>query len=103
MFSSKRQLPSFGELFLQRLNELEQEARECGLNMTAICREAEISRASPDRWRKKLPKTIQVLMEMERIVEERRLELERLAEERLQQELELEKQSKRTAKQRESA
>jgi hypothetical protein len=71
-----RRVP-FGELFLSRLEELESEAKECGLNITAICKEAGISRASPDRWRKELPKTIHLIEKMESIVAKRQDEMAR--------------------------
>jgi hypothetical protein len=74
MYSHKRQ-PSFGELFLARLQELEEEAKLCGLNMTVICKEAGISRASPDRWRRELPKTILLMETMEEIVAKRQSDL----------------------------
>jgi len=67
----------FGEVFLERIDRIEAEAKKVGLNLTAICREAGISRATPDRWRAKPPKTIEIIELMEKIVKDRRAELDR--------------------------
>lgn len=58
----------FREIFNERLDAIEAEANAHGLTMTDICRKSGISRATPDRWRKKPPKTVALLDEMEAIL-----------------------------------
>jgi len=64
----------FDELFKQRVAELEARAKAVGLNFTSICNQANISRATPDRWRKETPKTVRLLAQMEMIVAEKEAE-----------------------------
>lgn len=60
--------PQFTEDFRDRIKEIEADAKRYGLNWTSICKEAGISRATPDRWKKKTPKTIEVVSKMQEIV-----------------------------------
>lgn len=60
--------PNFTEDFRATVSAIEEEAKECGLNWTSICKEAGLSRATPDRWKKKTPKTIEVVTKMQQIV-----------------------------------
>lgn len=62
---------NFETVFRDKLDEIEERAREAGINMSVICREAGIGRATPDRWKRQIPKTIKLVAEMERVVEER--------------------------------
>ncbi len=55
----------FSKVFQQRLDDIERDARDHGSSITAICRAAKISRATPDRWRMEVPKTVKVIDEME--------------------------------------
>jgi hypothetical protein len=66
----------FGEVFRDRVTRIEDEAKRIGLNFTSICKEAGISRATPDRWRKESPKTIRLVEAMEKIIERHRAEYE---------------------------
>lgn len=59
---------AFTTIFKKRLDEIERDALASGLNITAICRGAKISRATPDRWRKRAPKTIEIIDEMEAVL-----------------------------------
>lgn len=59
---------TFTDDFRGRVSKIEAEARACGLNWTSICQEAGISRATPDRWKKSTPKTIELVDRMEQIV-----------------------------------
>lgn len=61
--------PRFSEYFLAYLENLELRALACGSNLTEICREIGISRSTPDRWRRKVPKTIAILDKMEDFLE----------------------------------
>ena len=68
----------FEQVFLERLNAIEADAKRFGTNMTVVCADAGISRATPDRWRRSAPKTVEIVDKMESIVEGHRLK--RLAE-----------------------
>lgn len=59
---------TFTDAFRSRISKIEADARACGLNWTSICKEAGLSRATPDRWRKKTPKTIEIVDRMEEII-----------------------------------
>lgn len=59
---------TYEDEFKARVSKLERDAQAAGLNLTAVCREAGVSRATPDRWRKKTPKTIALVTAMEAIV-----------------------------------
>jgi len=60
---------SFADDFKDRIAKIEADAKSIGLNWTSICKEAGLSRATPDRWKKRVPKTIEVVTKMEEIVE----------------------------------
>ena len=60
--------PPFGRVFDERLKAIEAEAKACGLDWTKICREAGVSRATPDRWKKTHPKTIDLVENLEKVV-----------------------------------
>lgn len=63
---------SFGDVFLARLDKIVEDAEAAGINLTIVCALAGISRATPDRWRRNLPKTISLIETMEGIIEEHR-------------------------------
>jgi DNA transposition AAA+ family ATPase len=69
--------PPFGKVFDERLRAIEAEAVACGLNWTDICTEAGVSRATPDRWKKKKPNTITLIEKIEKVVEKRKKQLQR--------------------------
>lgn len=54
--------------FLARLDKMEADAKAKGLNLTVVCKHLGISRATPDRWKKERPKTVQLLDQMEKFV-----------------------------------
>lgn len=58
----------FNQVFYEYLEKLEQRAHAVGLTLTDLCRESGVSRATPDRWRKSLPKTIQNVCDLEAVV-----------------------------------
>jgi hypothetical protein len=62
--------PTFGEVFRERIDKIEQDAHAKGINLTVVCKESGVSRATPDRWRRRLPKTIEIIDNMERVVEQ---------------------------------
>ena len=59
---------TFTDVFKARIDKMETDARLAGLNLTTICKEAGISRATPDRWKKRPPKTVEIVTQMEAIV-----------------------------------
>lgn len=58
----------FSDVFKERVDEMERRARAIGMSLTAVCRKAGISRATPDRWRHVTPHTIALLDKMEEVV-----------------------------------
>lgn len=70
----------FEKIFRRRIDDIEREARALGITMTEICRQTEISRATPDRWRAKVPKTIALLDQMEAVLEDVRAKAIKAAE-----------------------
>ena len=65
----------FVETFIATLDKLEADAIKVGETLTSICRTTGISRATPDRWRKEIPKTILLMAEMQGIVVAKRAAL----------------------------
>lgn len=63
---------NFVKTFHGALDKLEADAKAVGLTLTSICRDTGVSRATPDRWRKSVPKTIVLLGEMQDLVEAKR-------------------------------
>jgi transposase-like protein len=51
----------FHKQFIASLDEVERRAKAAGSSITALCREAGVARATPDRWRNKAPETIDVM------------------------------------------
>lgn len=58
----------FDQVFYKYLDSLERRAHAVGMTLTDLCRDSGVSRATPDRWRKSLPKTIQNVCDLEAIV-----------------------------------
>jgi len=65
---------TFEDVFRQRVAKIESDARAVGLNFTSICKEAGISRATPDRWKRATPNTVSIVTRMEEIVARKRAE-----------------------------
>jgi len=61
---------TFTDVFRERIAKIEADAKAKGLNWTTICQKAGMSRSTPDRWKRRPPKTISVITEVERIVAE---------------------------------
>lgn len=55
-------------LFYEKLRSIEERGHRVGMTMTDICKQSGVARATPDRWRKELPKTIKCLQDMETVV-----------------------------------
>jgi transposase-like protein len=60
----------FSSVFLKRVDDIERRALRAGTSLTAICKAIGISRATPDRWRRQVPRTIAIVDEMENWVDE---------------------------------
>lgn len=56
---------SFESEFRRRLDDIFSRAEKIGLNITSTCRRSGIARATPDRWRKKTPLTIELVDKLE--------------------------------------
>ncbi len=67
--------PPFIDAFRAQIRTIEDDAKACGLNWTLICKEAGISRATPDRWKKKAPKTVELIDRIREIVARHKAEL----------------------------
>jgi len=52
-------------VFNEAVTQLEADAKSVGSNITAICREAGVSRTTPDRWKEKPPATIETLAKLQ--------------------------------------
>lgn len=59
---------TFTDEFNARIAQIEADAKSCGLNWTSICEEAGLSRATPDRWKRRAPKTIEIISKMQEVV-----------------------------------
>lgn len=62
------QVPLFSAAFLAKLDDIELRALNAGLNLTAMCKSMHISRSTPDRWRRRIPRTIAIIDQMEKCV-----------------------------------
>lgn len=61
-------MANFEQEFFAALDKLEVDAKAVGLNLTAICKETGVSRATPSRWRREVPMTVQLLKQMQAVV-----------------------------------
>lgn len=62
---------NFVAVFKEALDQLERDAKAAGSNMTAVCREAGVSRTTPDRWRENPPATVATLGKLQEVVAEK--------------------------------
>lgn len=58
--------------FKEAVSKLETDAKKVGLTITSICRETGVSRATPDRWKREAPTTVQLLARMQDVVERKK-------------------------------
>lgn len=61
-------MKNFITVFNDTISQLEQDAKAAGSNMTEVCREAGISRTTPDRWKAKPPATVAIMANLQGIV-----------------------------------
>lgn len=70
---------TFVDEFQDRVRRIEEDGHALGLNFTHICLRAGISRATPDRWKRSTPKTIELIAKMESIVQKERAKQDKVA------------------------
>ncbi len=56
---------TFEAEFRRRLNSIISRGAAVGMTVTKLCKAAGVARATPDRWRKKAPKTIELIDQFE--------------------------------------
>lgn len=56
---------TFEEEFRTRLDSIIKRGAAVGMSVTELCKATKIARATPDRWRKKAPKTIELVDQFE--------------------------------------
>lgn len=78
---------NFVQVFNKAVDQLETDAKRVGLTLTSICRQTGVSRATPDRWRKEVPKTVQLLGQMQDIVRQKEQEAQHVEIDGIQQKL----------------
>ena len=61
----------FEQLFRETLDKLEEDAKSVGSNLTELCREAGISRTTPDRWKAQAPITVRHIANLQLIVKDK--------------------------------
>lgn len=59
---------TFTEEFNSRFEGIKQRAAAVDMTITDVCREARVSRATPERWKKTIPLTIRILDRMNDVV-----------------------------------
>lgn len=59
---------NFVDVFNDAITKLEIDAKAIGSNMTEVCREAGVSRTTPDRWKEKPPATVATLAKLQDFV-----------------------------------
>lgn len=55
---------TFSEVFKKEIDAIELAALAAGTTLTAVCRDIGISRSTPDRWRREIPRTIAIIEKM---------------------------------------
>jgi len=56
---------TFEQEFRTRLDDIIKRGQAVGMTVTKLCKATGIARATPDRWRKKAPKTIELVDQFE--------------------------------------
>lgn len=51
--------------FLERLDRIDDGLELLQMPMSELCRRADVARSTPDRWRRIIPKTVEMLTRME--------------------------------------
>lgn len=61
---------NFVDIFNDAVDALETDAEAAGTNITAVCRDAGVSRAAPVRWKKEPPLTVRLVAKMQDRIKE---------------------------------
>lgn len=72
---------TFAQEFAARVRRIEQRAKAVGLTWTSLCAAGGIARATPDRWLRSTPKTVQLVDEFESMIREAEAEAVRQRDE----------------------
>jgi hypothetical protein len=54
--------------FLERLDLIEKRAKKLGMTMPVVCGGSGVARATPERWRRKVPQSVLLLDKLEAYV-----------------------------------
>lgn len=74
MATDKKAPTDFVEVFRDAVDQLGVDARAAGTNLTEVCREMRISRATPDRWKREVPMTVNLLAQMQKLIRDKAIE-----------------------------
>lgn len=55
----------FEQKFSEKLEDIYSRSEKAKTSITEICRDAGIARATPDRWRKRAPKSIKLIDQLD--------------------------------------
>ena len=64
-------MKDFEQSFHDTLSDIKAKAAGVGMNMTSLCKDLGIARATPDRWLIRTPKTIKIVAQMQRYIDEK--------------------------------
>lgn len=63
---------NFGDAFIEAVDGIIRDAKEIGVPMSEICSDASVSRATPSRWKRNQPSTIETVVKLQGAVAARR-------------------------------
>lgn len=59
----------FEKIFSDTIKDIEDRAKEAGTTITQLCKDADIARATPDRWKKRAPNSVVLIDKMLKALE----------------------------------
>lgn len=59
---------TFKEEFVRRYDDIKARGEAVGMTVSDICKQAGVSRATPERWKKEIPLTIRLIDRMDEAV-----------------------------------
>jgi len=60
----------FNHQFNDALDDIERRLHAIGRNFTQLCNETKVSRATPNRWKRQMPKTVDIVARMQQTLVE---------------------------------
>lgn len=60
---------TFEKLFNDTISDIESRAKAAGTTITQLCKDADIARATPDRWKKRAPNSVVLIDKMLKALE----------------------------------